>query len=379
MYSESGRRGEMDDCCEIGCAVTPPESDVAANRRLHFLARARRREAGMSSASFARATASPRRVLPPRARASRRPSPRVARASAEGREALASASSPRELVFTYLGGNGWRVHFPRARARVLCDPWLVGDLTFWNLPALYVGRGPHVADRLDADADEVILEADACDLLLLSQGWDDHAHRPTLRALRKDIPVVASPAAASVARRLGFRDVREARDGDRVEVAGVTVTVAAGASVGPPWSAREAAFIIVEGNVERPVSNPLRVYYEPHCSYDARSVAEAVRRAGGAVDVAVTPAANVAAAGFPLVRAGDAAAELYETLGRPAVIVPLRNGELEQAGFASRVVRTEGDGGGEEIIAAVAKKSAPGTTPPRIVNPSTRKPVVIQP
>ena len=121
------------------------------------------------------------------------------------------------------------------------------------------------------------------------------------------------------------------------------------------------------------------MYYEPHCSYDARSVAEAVRRAGGAVDVAVTPVANVAAAGFPLVRAGDAAAELYETLGRPAVLVPLRNGELEQAGFASRVVRTEGDGGGEEIIAAVAKKSAPGTTPPRIVNPSTRKPVVIQP
>lgn len=331
----------------------------------------------MSSASFARATASPRRVRPPRA--SRRPSPRVARASAEGREAPPSASSSRELVFTYLGGNGWRVHFPRARARVLCDPWLVGDLTFWNLPALYVGRQPPVPDRSDANARDVIREADACDLLLLSQGWDDHAHRPTLRALRKDIPVVASPAAASVARSLGFRDVREARDGDRVEAAGVTVFVAAGASVGPPWSEREAAFIIVEGTIERPVADALRVYYEPHCSYDARSVAGAVRRAGGAVDVAVTPAATVAAAGFPLVRGGDAAAELYETLGRPAVIVPLRNGELEQAGVAAGVVRTEGDGGGKEIAAAVAKKNHPGTTPPRIVDASTRKPVVIRP
>ena len=325
---------------------------------------------------FARATASPRRVLPPRARASRRPSPRVARASAEGREALASASSPRELVFTYLGGNGWRVHFPRARARVLCDPWLVGDLTFWNLPALYVGRGPHVADRLDADADEVILEADACDLLLLSQGWDDHAHRPALRALRKDVPVVASPAAASVARRLGFRDVREARDCDQRR--------GRGSPRHAPGRLRRTV-VRARGGVHHrrgkrrtTASNPLRVYYEPHCQRRAIG-RRGCGRAGGAVDVAVTPAANVAAAGFPLVRAGDAAAELYETLGRPAVIVPLRNGELEQAGFASRVVRTEGDGGGEEIIAAVAKKSAPGTTPPRIVNPSTRKPVVIQP
>ena len=43
------------------------------------------------------------------------------------------------------------------------------------------------------------------------------------------------------------------------------------------------------------------------------------------------------------------------------------------------MVRTEGNGGGEEIAAAVAKKNAPGTTPPRIVNAATRKPVVIQP
>ena len=142
-----GRRGET--VREIGCAVTPRNA----------LERCRRRIANCLAPSHARGDE--RRACRPRlsrvlrrrlvaffllARAcrvdlplaSRAPPPRVAR--------LASASSPRELVFTYLGGNGWRVHFPRARARVLCDPWLVGDPTFWNLPALYVGRGPHVAD-----------------------------------------------------------------------------------------------------------------------------------------------------------------------------------------------------------------------------------------
>ena len=40
-----------------------------------------------------------------------------------------------------------------------------------------------------------------------AQGLDDHAHKPTLRRLPKDKQVVASPAAAEVAKGLGFTSV----------------------------------------------------------------------------------------------------------------------------------------------------------------------------
>ena len=183
------------------------------------------------------------------------------------------------------------------------------------------------------------------DVILLSQGWEDHSHRPTLRALPKDIPVVASPAAAEVAASLGFKDVTSLRDGARTAVmprgrgrggqdwgrgreegreggggAGVTVRATAGALVGPPWSEREAGFIISEREDEERGATVgggsgvggggMRVYYEPHCSYDASSLAAAARLVGGRVDVAITPVRSVDVMGFPLVNGGEAAADL---------------------------------------------------------------------
>ena len=86
---------------------------------------------------------------------------------------------------------------------MLVDPWLVGKLTFGGLDFIYAGS-KRVArpDTIDIDA----LAADT-DLLVLSQGIDDHAHRPTLQRLPKTMPVVASAAGAAVARSLGFRTV----------------------------------------------------------------------------------------------------------------------------------------------------------------------------
>jgi hypothetical protein len=44
------------------------------------------------------------------------------------------------MTYTYLGGNSWLLDLPIAGVRVLCDPWLVGDLTFWDMPQLYTGK-----------------------------------------------------------------------------------------------------------------------------------------------------------------------------------------------------------------------------------------------
>lgn len=234
---------------------------------------------------------------------------------------------------------------------MLCDPWLIGDLTFWDLPMLYTGRKS--VDGRGSEGGAAVLGSAAlelaatADVVLLSQGWEDHAHRPTLRAMPKDIPVVASPAAADVARDLGFEDVTALRAGARKTIAGTSggvgavVRATAGALVGPPWSEREAGFIVSEQTDEGACCG-MRVYYEPHCSYDTKSVVDGVRVVGGRVDVAITPVRSVDVAGFPLVSGGAAAVELLEVLGCPAVVLPLRNGELAQEGLSAPLLGSDG-------------------------------------
>ena len=340
--------------------------------------------------------APPRRAGSPRGR----PSSRVAASGSSSRASFAStratlsssadpdpasspSPSPRSVAFEYLGGNGWRLAFPRTGATILCDPWLVGDLTFWNLPQLYVGRkdpprgggGGGGGASSSAETSFAAELAEACDVLLLSQGWDDHAHRPTLRAIRKDIPVVASPSAAEVARRLGFERVVALRaDAEIVRpVPGVAVRAVAGALVGPPWSEREAGFIVTEhfgDDAEKktktprsPRPRPVSVYCEPHCSHDASSVRRGVRGLPGRrADVAVVPVDSVRAAGFPLVNGGEATAELLELLGFPEVVVPLKNGRLEQAGAAAPIVAAS-VGGARELPGRMEMRGWGGRTP----------------
>jgi hypothetical protein len=126
---------------------------------------------------------------------------------------------------------------------------------------------------------------------------------------------------------------KQTEGGDLVVGAGAVVRATAGARVGPPWSEREAGFIISErqgmesgsvsgsegggaGGAERGGGERerggeggeggIRVYYEPHCSYDAKSVAAAARLVGGRVDVAITPVRSVDVLGFALVNGGEA-------------------------------------------------------------------------
>ena len=92
---------------------------------------------------------------------------------------------------TYLGANGWCLDV--AGFRVLVDPWLVGPLVFPPGPWLLKGEMPTMQPV-----------PECIDLLLLTQGLQDHAHPETLSMLSKDLPVVGSAAAAKVAKRLGY-------------------------------------------------------------------------------------------------------------------------------------------------------------------------------
>ena len=60
---------------------------------------------------------------------------------------------------------------------------------------------------------------------------------------------------------------------------------------GPPWSTREAGFIIKEMRADG-----ISVYYEPHCDYVESSIAP-----HAPVDVVISPVVSESLAGFPLV------------------------------------------------------------------------------
>jgi len=87
------------------------------------------------------------------------------------------------------------------------------------------------------------------------------------------------------------------------------------------------------------------LYYEPHCSYVPESVKAGLRAVGGTVDAVITPVRSVEVVGFPLVSGGQSAVDLLECLGRPRLVIPLRNGELEQEGVSVGLIGTDGTTG----------------------------------
>jgi len=227
---------------------------------------------------------------------------------------------------------------------VLADPWLLGPLTFGppSLAFLYSATKPS-GDCLG------LASAAGADVLLLTQGLDDHAHRPTLRALaavNPALPVVASPAGAAVATECGFSDVTAVAPGARHRAAcGVTFAATQGALVGPPWSTRENGFFISEDAAESGVV----VYYEPHCDYQESSVRAALQACGRAVDLVIAPCTAVALAGYPLVLGSpDSVLRLLRLL-RPRVLVPLRNDVIAQSGAIAPAI---GESGGVEAVRA---------------------------
>lgn len=230
----------------------------------------------------------------------------------------------RRVVYRNLGGNSWRMDFEASNTTVLCDPWLVGSLTFGGLPWLYEGKKDTSGLGLAA--------AEGTDILLLSQGLDDHAHIPTLELLPKTLPVIASPSAAAVATKLGFTQVVSLAPGKTWIQGDLHITATAGALVGPPWSQRENGFILRER-----CAGGTSVYYEPHASFDGADLARA-----DDVDMVISPAAEIKFAGYPLVNGFTETRKLLKLL-RPQVLMPLANGAIDQGGFMAALAVSTGN------------------------------------
>jgi L-ascorbate metabolism protein UlaG (beta-lactamase superfamily) len=218
---------------------------------------------------------------------------------------------------TWLDSNSWLLTV--GDQRILVDPWLVGDLLFGQQRWLF--RGEHPSPRPLPEA---------IDLILLSQGIEDHAHPPTLAALDRSIPVVGSPSAARVALGLGYTQVTALAHGETFTLNGrMIVKAIPGAPVGPT--------AVENGYVLRDPATGLSLFYEPHGFHRPELKQE------GPVDVVITPVLDLVLPLLgPIIRGQQGALERVEWL-QPQVVLPTADaGEVIYSGLLINWLRTLG-------------------------------------
>ncbi|MEL7071866.1 MAG: MBL fold metallo-hydrolase [Cyanobacteria bacterium J06581_3] len=260
------------------------------------------------------------------------------------------------MKLTWFDANSWLVE--AANMRILVDPWLIGDLVFGNTSWLVRGYRP-----------DAITPPGNIDLILLSQGLADHAHPETLDALDKSIPVIASPDGASVAQSHGYTTVTAVDHGGTIylgplgdglgETSADTATLKLQTFIGAPVGVtkKENAYVLTfleTGN---------SLYYEPHGYPDADHL-----KALGAVDVVITPMADITLMGIaPVVNGKRVAPKLAELL-TPQVMLPTAEaGSAQYDGLMAGAIKSSGSA--EDVRSQLRQKGLDT----RVINPKPRE------
>ena len=222
------------------------------------------------------------------------------------------------MYYTYYGANSWLLEL--GGRRILVDPWLVGSLVFGNATWLFKGDRTSPIDELPGNID----------MILLSQGLEDHAHRPTLEQLDRTIPVIASPSAAKVVQELGYTQVTALAPGESTSFQDtLQVQALSGAPIG---------LQVENGYLLTDTTESFRVYYEPH-GFPPSTLDQI-----DAVDVVISPVMNLELplAG-PIIKGHETALSLAQQL-TPSLFLPTATGgEITYSGFLDKILRSVGN------------------------------------
>jgi L-ascorbate metabolism protein UlaG (beta-lactamase superfamily) len=204
------------------------------------------------------------------------------------------------MNFTWLDSNSWLIEI--GQQRILIDPWLIGTLTFNNLDWLF--KGSRSQDRSIPDN---------INLILLSQGLEDHAHPPTLKQLDKNIPVVASPNAAKVVEKLGYQQIISLQHGQSFILnQQIEIKAVPGSPIGPT--------LLENGYLLKDLVNNSTLYYEPH-GYHSPQLQEIAP-----IDVVITPIIDLSLPLLgPIIKGMNSALELVKSV-KPQFILPTAAG-----------------------------------------------------
>lgn len=220
------------------------------------------------------------------------------------------------MNLTYFDSNSWLIEIDRLR--ILLDPWLVGKLTFGNQAWLFEGskNNPQPIPQ-------------NIDLILLSQGLEDHAHPPTLKELDKSIPVVASPNAAKVVKKLGYTNITALEHQKTYQLGQVEIQAVPGSPVGPT--------LVENGYIIKGLESGKNIYYEPH-GYHSDSLQE-----DAPIDVIITPIINLK---LPLlgavIKGQQTALQICQQLNPQVILATAAGGDIDFKGVITSVLQADG-------------------------------------
>lgn len=224
------------------------------------------------------------------------------------------------MKLTRIDLNSWI--FDIGGKTILVDPWLVDPLEFYGVPWLFKAYHNTPLTLTPETLPKI-------DLLLLSQGVDDHCHKPTLERLDRAIPVIASPTAAKVVRSLGYQQVTEISHWQEMTLDQLQITGVLGAEIQPGQ--------VENGYRLRDQTTGETLYYEPHQSPTQELAAKI-----GRVDVAIAPVIGQI---FPLlgqvIMGPEQAIALVQAVN-PRYFVPTTMGDIRATGILPMLIRSVG-------------------------------------
>ena len=221
------------------------------------------------------------------------------------------------MNLTYFDSNSWLIEIDGQR--ILLDPWLVGELIFSNASWLFRGKKNNpqpIPENID--------------LILLSQGLEDHAHPPTLKTLDKQIPVVASPNAAKVVKKLGYTTINVLDHEESFELGNkVLIKAVPGSPIGPTLT--ENGYII------KGLESNKSIYYEPH-GYHSDSLKDAAP-----IDVIITPIINLKLPVLGAVIKGqNTALQVCKWLNPQVILSTAAGGDIDFSGLIMSILKADG-------------------------------------
>lgn len=225
------------------------------------------------------------------------------------------------MKLTRIDLNSWIIQI--AGQTLLIDPWLVDPLVFYGLPWLFTAY--HNKPPLYTPA-----TLPPVDLILISQGLDDHCHKPTLEQLERNIPVIGSKTAAAVVTGLGYTAVTSLSPGQTYVFAEkLSITATPGAPIQGQ---------VENGYLLKDRESGETVFYEPHLFQPVKVMAQPI----GPVDVAIAPVVGQI---FPLlgqaIMGPNEAMKMVQNLC-PRVFVPTALGDIQVSGILPKLIRSVG-------------------------------------
>ncbi len=221
------------------------------------------------------------------------------------------------MHLTWLDSNSWLIEI--GGKRLLLDPWLIGPLVFGNSPWFFKGER-HTPRTIPENID----------LIVLSQGLEDHAHPETLKHLDKNIPIVVSPNAAKVVKEFGYSQITTLEHGETYTFeSSIEIKAVPGSLVG--------VTLVENGYIFTDLTTNNTIYYEPHGNH-SENIKEFAP-----VDVVISPVVNLNLPLVgPIIKGNDSALQVAQWL-QPQVMLPTAaNGDVEFSGLLISFLKAEG-------------------------------------